>query len=463
MIGTISAVMVCYFALMVAIGYAGKKYAKTFESYLGTGRSAGTLLIVGGAMGAHVGNGFVVGGASEGAAVGLGGCLYGLGCCLSYLVVAFVISNFVYRGGYMSLKDYLQQRYGDRLTGIIYDVSTTLSYIGNVAAQLLAGRALFEVMGIDGKLGVVVIAVVVLLYSRLSGLWGTMATSVIQTAIIFTGLILTAGYILSRDGWNIIAEAYQAGNLPVTTYEPVPYSFAAALALTIPTSFSSLVDQCIFQRIYSARSARAAKWGHVIAALLMIPVAILPALIGVYGRAVYGVTDSQAFFTVAMNELPGIVAAIIICAVIAAVMSTIDGMYVAFSVTLVRDIYLDLLHKTADEKKLSRLSTAVCTLVTVLCVCIALSAGSIIDLLCATYIFIGAACLTPFLGGMLWKRGNAAGAAAGSVVGMLVCLADLVGVVNFSFESLVPIFFAAVTYVVVSLCTTRDDRTEKEM
>ena len=453
MIATVTAVMTGYFILMVVVGYAGKKYAGTFESFLGTGRSAGIVLIVGGAMGTHIGNGFVVGGASEGAAVGLGGCLYGLGCCLSYLVVAFAISDFVYKGGYMSLKDYLQQRYGDRLTGIIYDVSTTLSYIGNVAAQLLAGKALFEVMGFDGRVGVVVIAVVVLLYSRLSGLWGTMATSVIQTAIIFFGLVFTSIYILSHGALDSIAAAYEAGRLPTTTYEWVPYSFSAALALTIPTSFSSLVDQCIFQRIYSARSARAAKWGHILAAVLMIPVAILPALIGVYGRAVYGATDTQAFFTVVTGELPALLAALVICAVVASVMSTIDSMYVAFSVTLVRDIYLGLLHREADEKKLSRLSTLVCLCVTVLCAAIAISSSSIIDLLCATYTFIGAACLTPFIGGMVWKKGNAKGAVAGSIVGVAACLADMAGLVSFTFESIIPILFAAAAYVAVSLLT----------
>ena len=56
-----------YFLLMIAISFVGRRYAKTYDSYLNIGRNAGILLIMGGAIGGHIGNGFVVGGAGSGA------------------------------------------------------------------------------------------------------------------------------------------------------------------------------------------------------------------------------------------------------------------------------------------------------------------------------------------------------------------------------------------------------------
>lgn len=81
MLTTIIIVLVLYFGAMVAIGWAGRHRSQNFESYLNMGRSGGVILLMGGAIGGQIGNGFVVGGAAEGASVGLAGCAYGLGLC----------------------------------------------------------------------------------------------------------------------------------------------------------------------------------------------------------------------------------------------------------------------------------------------------------------------------------------------------------------------------------------------
>jgi len=67
MITTIVIVLVLYFAAMVAIGFMGRDKASSFEGYLSMGRSGGVILLMGGAIGGQIGNGFVVGGAAEGA------------------------------------------------------------------------------------------------------------------------------------------------------------------------------------------------------------------------------------------------------------------------------------------------------------------------------------------------------------------------------------------------------------
>lgn len=77
MITTIVIVLVIYFALMLVIGYMGRDKAEDFEGYLSMGRTAGVLLLMGGAIGGQVGNGFVVGGAAEGSSVGMAGLLMG--------------------------------------------------------------------------------------------------------------------------------------------------------------------------------------------------------------------------------------------------------------------------------------------------------------------------------------------------------------------------------------------------
>lgn len=453
MLTTIIIVMVIYFAAMAVLGFLGKKHSDTFANHLNMARTAGPMMVICSAVGTHIGNGFVVGGAADGASIGLGGAVYGLGCALSYVVVAVLVGNFLYKGNYVSLKDFLYQRYGDKVTGIIYDVSTTLSYIGNVGAQLMAGYALFEALGFNGAYGVIAIAVVVFVYTQFAGLWGSFSTSVVQTVIIMAALVLTSIVIFAKGGIDIIVTAEAGGLMPENAFKLVSMSIPAFIGLTIPTSISTLVDQCVVQRINSAKDAKTAVWGHIWAGLVLVPLAFLPTFIGMYGRAVYGATDKSAFFQVLLNELPAVLAAVAVCAVLAAVMSTISGMYTSFSVTIVKDIYHDMINPKATDKQLKIYSTILSVVTTICCVLIALYADSIIDLLCSTYIFIGAACLIPFLGGIVWKGANAKGAVASSIVGVIVCVLDMVGVFHPTYESIFPLIPALAAYIIVSLAT----------
>lgn len=172
MLTTIAIIMAIYMIAMVAISWMGKKYANSFEDYVSAGKSCGIIMMIGGAMGAHIGNGLVVGGAGEGAGVGFSGIAYGIGCCISYLILPFVMNHFVYSNGYLSMGEYLSKRYHNFLPAQIFTWATVFSFIGLVGGQLMAGGALFEALGMSKILGVVIIAMVVFLYSQISGLWG---------------------------------------------------------------------------------------------------------------------------------------------------------------------------------------------------------------------------------------------------------------------------------------------------
>ena len=64
----------------------------------------------------------------------------------------------------MSMADYTRERYHNEIPGTIYDLSTAISSIGLIAGQIMAGKALFEALGLPGNVGAIAIAVVVLLY-----------------------------------------------------------------------------------------------------------------------------------------------------------------------------------------------------------------------------------------------------------------------------------------------------------
>ncbi|HJB35496.1 MAG TPA: sodium:solute symporter family protein [Candidatus Blautia merdipullorum] len=457
-IPTIVVVLVIYFAAMVFIGWMGRSKASNFEGYLSMGRTGGVLLLMGGAIGGQIGNGFVVGGAAEGAASGLAGSAYGIACALSLILVALFLNDFIYNNGYMSMADYTRQRYHSEVPGTIYDLSTAISSIGLIAGQIMAGKALFEALGLPGTVGAIAIAVVVLLYSQLSGLWGAFATSVVQTGVIIVGLVATTIVLISKGAVGEMSTAIQAGELAGSSLDMSGLSASGFAAMMLPLLFGMVTDQPTYQRINSAKSAKISKIACYLSCIIMIPLALMPAFIGSFGAYKYNASGNSAFFDVILNELPAIVCALIIAAVLAAVMSTIDCGLITMSTVLTRDIWQGALHKNPSEKQLKKITLVINILFMGSSTILALSSGSILGLLNSVYSFLAAACFVPFVGGIIWKRADAKSAIAASVVGVLTVLISWIPGVTFPLGNIIPsglfpIIPSAIAFVLVGLFT----------
>ena len=452
MITTIVVVLVLYFAAMVAIGFMGRDKASNFDGYLSMGRSGGVILLMGGAIGGQIGNGFVVGGAAEGSAVGMAGAAYGLACALSLVMVAIFLNKFIYNGGYMSMADYTVKRYNNHIPGTIYDLSTAISSIGLIAGQIMAGQALFEALGLPGTVSAIAIAVVVLLYSQLSGLWGAFATSVVQTIIITVGLIVTTIVLLSKGAIGDMQTAIEAGSLASSSLDFSGLTAAGFAGMMLPLLLGMVTDQPTYQRVASAKSAKTSAIACWLSCLVMIPLALMPAFIGSYGAFQYGAAGSDAFFVVIINELPAIACALIIAAVLAAVMSTIDCGLITMSTCLTRDIWQGALKKNPTEAQLKKITLGVNIGFMGISTILALSSSSILGLLNSVYSFLAAACFVPFVGGVFWKKGNAKGATAASIAGVITVIISWFGV-SYPIPTFFPIIISAVAFVAVSLAT----------
>lgn len=118
----IIAVLIIYIVGMLAIGFMGKKSSESMNEFLTAGRSGGMFVMVCTYIGAHVGNGIVVGGAQYGADYGIGGIWYGLGACLSYILFSTVMSRLLYRNGYLTIPDLIRDRYQSKFASVLMAV-----------------------------------------------------------------------------------------------------------------------------------------------------------------------------------------------------------------------------------------------------------------------------------------------------------------------------------------------------
>lgn len=449
-------VLVIYFAAMVGIGLRGKKnYGQSFDSKISANKTVGVWLFMGGAVGAHIGNGFVVGGAGDAAAVGLTGACYGLACALSYVVVAATVNKKVYETGYITLPAYLKARYNDSVIVVVVSIVHVIKYVANMGVQLMAGKALFIALGLDGNVGVFVMMGVVLAYSALSGLWGTLATSVVQTIVIVTGLVIASIYIALTGGIGSITSAVSSGALPSSFLElfPTTAAFTGLLISGLTMGMGMMADQCMVQRVSSCKSAATAMKGWVFSIAVLTGSAFLPVLCGMYGRVQFDVTGNEAFFSVVLNIFPDFLGAIMIAAVLAAIMSSCDGFLVGISSIIGNDIYRGMINPNADEKTLNRLDYICSALSALAAVVIALYVNSIVGMLFTIVSFSAATCFAPFIGGMYWKRGTAKAAWISTIVGAVFVVLYITGITVTPLKEMLAAIVAIIVYVLVSFMT----------
>ena len=443
--------LIAYFVMMIGIGIYGKRYSKDFQSSIDMGKKGGVILLAGSCIGSNIGNGFVVGGAGKGSVAGLAGSAFGLGCALGALALGVFLSDFIYKHGYTSLADYTKKRYKSDLPGIIYVLSTGFSLVGVFGVQLMAGKILFELLGLDVKLFTILTAVIIFIYAELAGIWGTYATSVIQTIIIIISLIILTVVILVNGGYGILEEGIVLGTAPTGALDFKGLGLMGFMGLCVPVALTTFTSQSDFIRINTAKSAKVSKQAHIIAFFAMIPLAIMPAFIGAYGATKYGVVGDKVFFSVVFNELPEAAAALIVVAVIAAVMSTIAVCYSAVDSIVVNDLLKNILNKTLSEKKMRRISFLLNVVMTISAVGMALNATVILDFLNEFYSLIAAACFIPFVGGILIKKASPVAATAASLVGVACVLLGWCGVNVPSVGGMFPCLMGAVVFIAFTM------------
>ena len=421
------------------------------KEFLTAGKQGGMVMLIGAYIGAHIGNGIVVGGAEYGANIGIAGLWYGLGACASYVLFALVMSKKVYREGYITIPDMIKARYNSKAASVIVAILNICASLGISAAQLMAGASLFKYIGLDPTLGAVVTAVIVFAYCTLSGMWGVMVTDTIQSSIIYLGTIAVIITIAVKGGFGSMA-----ANLPAASFNMFPLGAEAMVMLFLPSALNGLISGASFQRTASCQNEKVAVLAPVFAAGLLVPFVVLPVLIGMYGASIWPDADASTMIFKVLNEaMPPVVTGLMVAAILSAVMSTVDIGLLNITANSVNDIYYKVINPNADEKKLGRLSKIVTFAAGAIALYLCLSSSSILSLLSATYSFMNAGALVMVIGGLYWKKATKEGAIASAIVGMLFVGLNRWGIVSLPYASVTPLIPAAIAFVAVSLATQK--------
>lgn len=416
---TILVVLVLYLAGLIGIGFYSKSKINSASGFLVATGQINLFMCICTIAALNIGSGVVVGGATNGANLGVWPGMYysisiGVGCAVAGL---FFAGKMRVDGCVVPL-DYFEKRFGNqKLFRTLAWVANTPNLLGIFVVQLLACGSILSAFGIDRTTGIIACALVILIYSTMGGMLSVVLGDLLQLAILAIGIPMAAFYAVSEMtqktgmGWGDIISTPFIPDLGNFVYNIVPFILGMA------------VSYDCFMRYQSSKDANTAKLGTIGGGIVTMIIGFFASVVGVAGHILYPEVNTDSIFAYTVEQTcPAIPAAIVIVAVIAAAMSSGNCLLIGMSGTITKDFYRSTLHpdKELDELPLANvLSRGTVVVGCLVGIVITFFASDIIGIIISSTMPYTSALLMPLICSVYYKNATLKGLKAGAVVGFI--------------------------------------------
>jgi SSS family transporter len=413
-----------YLAITLAIGFWASRRIKTTDDFTLAGKSLSTSFVgvtlfatwfganqIMGNPGYFVENGF-----SSFITLVLSGCV-----CL-FLVGAFYARK-LYRLNIITVGDFFRIRFSKKMD-LAVSVLMVFAYPHWIAAQLVALSYLFQsVFGIQIEYGIMTGAIIVVIYTYIGGMWAVSYTDMLQGALILVGLVILLVNILDLTGGiRPLMENRPASFFSIFPEEGLD-NWSEYIAMILAFSVGAIPVQEIYQRVFSARSERAAVNGLYLGGILLMIIPSIPLVIATAAAHLHpdlmGVDHGQNIIPFTVSTMASTPVQILFYgALISAILSTSSGAMLAPATVIGENLIKPYYPKMKDKTLLlwTRLSVI---LVAVISCYFAISDANIVGLVVASLSLILVCVFAPFTFGLFWKRASVFGAWSAIIVGGL--------------------------------------------
>ena len=271
-----------YLLVLIGIGIYSTRKIQSSEDFLVAGRRLGPFLIAGTLAATEIGGGSSLGVVEKAYGDwGLSSLWYVATMGVTFTIIA-IVAPMLRKAMVKTIPEFFRRRY-DRHSALFTSIIMTLPLIGLTAVQFIAsGVILSVIMGLDYQTSVAVVAVVVIIYSIMGGLWSVSLTDFFQMLMIVFGMLAVLPYSLDMvGGWNMVVETLPAKSMSLT--EGIGWPTILSLIFIYTASF--ICGQEVTQRLYAAKNGKTALLGSLFAGLLFFAFALIPASLGVIAKA----------------------------------------------------------------------------------------------------------------------------------------------------------------------------------
>lgn len=426
--------------------------------YFLAGRDATWISIGASIFASNIGSEHLIGLAGAGASSGLAMAHWEIQGWM-ILILGWVFVPFYSRSMVSTMPEFLERRYNTESRTILSIISLVSYVLTKVAVTVYAGGLVFkEVFGIESIWGIdffwiSAIGLVLLTagYTVIGGMKSVLYTSVLQTPILLLGsLIIVVLGLRALGGWNEMISIVSAvkvnnygdtmTNLVRSNSDPDFPWLGVLIGSSVIGFWYWCTDQYIVQRVLSGKNETESRRGAIFGAylkltpvfLFMIPGMIAFALAQksvVVNGSVFTLTSSDAAFpTLVATLLPAGVKGLVVCGILAALMSSLASLFNSSSMLFTIDFYKKYRPQASEERLLyvGRIATVVVVVLGVLWIPIMRSIGDVLY----TYLQDVQSVLAPgiaaaFLLGIISTRPTPLGGMWGMITGFIIGLMRL--------------------------------------
>jgi len=349
--------MAVLFGIVIILGYLGSTKTNSMEDFAIAGANLGPYVL---------GSAFAATFFSAATFVGYVGWSYQMGLAniwkwlsllaagpIGLLVFAKRVRKANVHMRSVSLPDWLGAYYDSQIVrvGVGIAVLFNLFYIG---AQLSAGALIFEeLLGWEYEVGLAVITVVVTLYVMAGATYADVYTDAIQGALMaLMGVVVFISVFWVFD-WGALQtfprlsaelEAVDPNLVAVINTESLLYYSPFAIGAIFFMDFAFAAQPQLFNKILSLKDPADLR-KMIITYVFLTLCFILVLFAGFYMRILDPslAAADQAIFVYVEQYFPPLVAAFLGVVVLAAALSTTDGLYIVISTAIANDIFLKFL------------------------------------------------------------------------------------------------------------------------
>ncbi len=465
---TLDWIVIGVFSLMligIIVWVMKQKQNNSADYFLG-GRDATWIAIGASIFASNIGSEHLIGLAGAGASSGMAMAHWEIQGWM-ILILGWVFVPFYSRSMVYTMPEFLERRYNPQSRTILSVISLISYVLTKVAVTVYAGGLVFqqvfgikEIGGIDffwiAAIGLVLITA---LYTIVGGMKSVLYTSVLQTPILLLGsfIILVLGF-KELGGWNEMIRI--AGATTVNEYgdsmtnlirnngDPNFPWLGALIGSAIIGFWYWCTDQYIVQRVLSGKNQKEARRGSIFGAYLKLLPVFLFLIPGMIAFALHqktgnflplldnGVHNADAAFpTLVAKLLPAGVKGLVVCGILAALMSSLASLFNSSAMLFTIDFYKRFKPATSEKKLviIGQIATVVIVIAGILWIPIMRSVGDVLY----AYLQDVQSVLAPgiaaaFLLGITWKRTSAKGGMWGLIAGMVIGLTRLGAKVYYS-------------------------------
>lgn len=423
--GTYLIILFLYLLFMLIIGYVTSKKVTSVESFFVADKSLGFIVSLGTFAATFVSSSSVIGTTGWNYDIGWKSLWANGGTMVSIIIGSLFLMGKLREFGESTIPDLFASRYYDKKIKLIPIIIILLMYTVFLTVEVMgAGKVLNIILGLDYTLAVIITLVVFVFYTMSGGMYAVAYTDLVQAIVGFGFIIIAAFLAVSKVG-GFTQMNLQLAQIDHELVSPVMSGSTSATVVFILWNHlvwgtGNISQPAVIVRALSAKDVRTAKTSTAWSGIVFVGFYIALMMLGGTARILFpNLQDPDfAFPTLVTNIFHPVFGGILMCSILAMIMSTTDSLLLVVGSTVGKDLYQDFINPKASVKDVLKVSR-------IAIICVGIIAGifslikptTILKLQIFNYSTIGAAFFIPMMAGFYWERATREGAIASMIGG----------------------------------------------